>query len=157
MNVTIIPAPVRKSMAVKASPERAFEVFTNRMGRWWNKTHSINSSPQQDVILEPHAGGRWYERGADGSECQWGHVIEWDPPRRLLLAWQINADWKFDPALITELEIRFTPEGANSTRIDLEHRNLDRYGEKADQTRAALDSEEGWTGLLKAYADTFSS
>jgi uncharacterized protein YndB with AHSA1/START domain len=111
------------------------------------------SAPQQDVIVEPREGGRWYERGEDGSECQWGHVIEWDPPRRLLLAWQIGADWRFDPALVTELEIRFTPEGPNATRIDLEHRNLDRFGEKAAETRASLDSAGGWTGLLKAFAE----
>jgi uncharacterized protein YndB with AHSA1/START domain len=128
-------------------------VFTAGMRRWWTKGHSINTSPQQDVIVEPHEGGRWYERGEDGSECQWGHVIEWDPPRRLLLAWQIGADWRFDPALVTELEIRFTPEGPNATRIDLEHRNLDRFGEKAAETRASLDSAGGWTGLLTAFAE----
>jgi uncharacterized protein YndB with AHSA1/START domain len=157
MNVMISPAPVRKTIQVKASQERAFEVFTAGMGRWWVKGHSINTSPQQDVIVEPREGGRWYERGKDGSECQWGHVIEWDPPRRLLLAWQIGADWRFDPALVTELEVRFTPEGPNATRVDLEHRNLDRFGEKAAETRASLDGAGGWTGLLKAFAEASSS
>ena len=83
MNVTISPAPVRKTIEVKASQERAFEVFTADMGRWWTKGHSINTSPQQDVIVEPRAGGRWYERGEDGSECQWGYIIDWEPPRRV--------------------------------------------------------------------------
>jgi uncharacterized protein YndB with AHSA1/START domain len=153
MNVTISPAPVRKSIQVKASQVRAFDIFTAKMGRWWIKGHSINSSPQQDVIVEPREGGRWYERGEDGSECDWGHVIAWDPPRRVVFAWQINGEWRFDPSLVTEVEIRFTSEGANATRIDLEHRNLDRFGAKAATTRAALDSEGGWTGLLKAFAE----
>jgi uncharacterized protein YndB with AHSA1/START domain len=154
MNVTISPAPVRKSIQVKASQERAFDIFTARMGRWWIKGHSINSSPQQDVIVEPRAGGRWYERGEDGSQCDWGHVIAWDPPRRVVFAWQINSEWRFDPSLVTEVEIRFTSEGANATRVDLEHRNIDRFGEKAAATRASLDSDGGWSGLLKAYAET---
>jgi uncharacterized protein YndB with AHSA1/START domain len=154
MNVTISPAPVRKSIQVKTSQERAFEIFTAHMGRWWIKGHSINSSPQQDVIIEPRAGGRWYERGEDGSECDWGHVIAWDPPQRVVFAWQINGEWRFDPSLVTEVEIRFTSEGANATRVDLEHRNLDRFGAKAATTRASLDSDGGWAGLLKAYAET---
>lgn len=154
MKVTISPAPVRKSIQVKASQEHAFEVFTAGMGRWWIKGHSINTSPQQDVIVEPRAGGRWYERGDDGTECDWGHVITWDPPRGVVFAWQINAEWRFDPSLVTEVEIRFTPEGPNTTRVDLDHRNLDRFGAKAAETRASLDSDGGWIGLLKAYAET---
>ncbi len=153
MNRQISPAPVRKTITVKAGADQAFVVFAERMGRWWNKGHSINSSPLQDVILEPRPGGRWYERGEDGSECQWGHVIEWDPPRRLLLAWQLNAAWKFDPSLITELEITFSPLGPDETKVDLEHRNIERYGENTEQMRAALDSDGGWAGLLKGYAE----
>lgn len=154
MTRPIAPAPVRKTIEVKATAEHAFKVFTAHMGQWWIKSHSINTSPQQDVIIEPRAGGRWYERGSDGSECQWGHVIDWDPPRRILLAWQLNAEWRFDPDLVTELEVRFIPLKDGITRIELEHRNLDRFGAKADETRAALDTDGGWTGLLKAYADS---
>jgi uncharacterized protein YndB with AHSA1/START domain len=152
MTRQIAPAPVRKSIEVKATPERAFEVFTAHMGRWWLKSHSINTSPQQEVIIEPRASGRWYERGIDGSECQWGYVIDWDPPRRVLLAWQLNAEWRFDPDFITELEVRFIPGKDGTTRIELEHRNLERFGQKANETRAALDSDGGWTGLLTAFA-----
>ena len=153
MNRQITPAPVRKTIEVKATLERAFDVFTASMGRWWAKSHSINSSPQEDVIIEPQPGGRWYERGVDGSECQWGHVIAWEPPHRILLAWQLNAEWRFDPDFFTELEIRFIPAADGKTRIELEHRNIERFGAKTDETRAALDSDGGWTGLLKAYAD----
>jgi uncharacterized protein YndB with AHSA1/START domain len=153
MNKHISPAPVRKTITVKTGIERAFTVFTQQMGRWWLKSHSINpATTQKDVIIEPTSKGRWYEVGADGSQCQWGHVIDWDPPHRLLLAWQINADWQFDPQLVTELEIRFSPEGTEVTRIDLEHRLLDRFGERAEKVRQSLDDKQGWAGLLEAYA-----
>jgi len=146
-------APVRKTITVRTGIERAFEVFTREMGRWWLKSHTLNqSSPQKDVIMEPKPGGCWYELSTDGSACQWGHVIEWDPPKRVLLAWQINADWHFDSALVTEVEVRFTPEGENATRIDLEHRLFDRFGERAESVRQSLDSARGWAGLLEAYA-----
>lgn len=96
MTPRIAVAPVRKSILVKAPAGRAFEVFARRMGSWWPKSHSIGTSPQADVVIEPRAGGRWYERGADGSECDWGRVLAWEPPARLLLAWQLDATWTFD-------------------------------------------------------------
>jgi uncharacterized protein YndB with AHSA1/START domain len=149
----ISPAPVRKTITVRTGIEHAFSVFTREMGRWWLKSHTLNtSSPQKDVIIEPKPNGRWYEFSADGSECQWGHVIEWDPPKRVLLAWQINADWQFDAALVTEVEVRFTPEGGNTTRIDLEHRLLERFGERAESVRQSLDGAGGWASLLEACA-----
>lgn len=155
MNLPFAPAPVRKSIVVKAGIDKAFAVFTGSMGRWWPKSHSINPATEQvDVLLEPKPQGRWYERGADGSECQWGYVLAWEPPGRVLLAWQIGADWKFDPEFLTEVEIRFTAESAEATRIDLEHRNLERFGEKAAESRAAFDSDGGWSGILKVYAET---
>ena len=152
MSATIAPAPVRKSIRVKAAPARAFETFTAGMGRWWMKSHSIGTSPQQDVVMEPRAGGRWFERGEDGSECPWGHVIAWEPPSRVLLAWQINGEWKYDPALTTEVEVRFIPDGSG-TRVELEHRNLERFGAVAEQIRGQLDSEGGWSGLLERFAE----
>ncbi|WP_438816453.1 SRPBCC family protein [Taklimakanibacter lacteus] len=142
---------MRKTVEVKATPERAFDVFTAGMGRWWAKSHSIGSSPQQDVIIEPRVGGRWFERGTDGTECQWGHVIHWEPPHRIVLAWQLNAEWRFDANLVTELDIRFIEIGHGMIRIELEHRNLERFGDKAAEVRSALDSEGGWQGLLAAY------
>jgi uncharacterized protein YndB with AHSA1/START domain len=153
MNVAIVPAPVRKTVTVKATPARAFEVFTERMGRWWRKDHHLlTQSPLKDVIVEPRAGGRWYEQNEDGSECDWGRVLAWEPPGRVVLAWQLTAEWKYDPNFVTELEIRFIPEGL-ATRVELEHRNLERFGEKADEIRAVLDSVEGWGAGFQAYAD----
>jgi uncharacterized protein YndB with AHSA1/START domain len=151
--LTIRPAPVRKSVTVKADAARAFEVFTGRIGRWWPRSHRIGSSPQKDVVLEPRPGGRWYEIGEDGSQCNWGKVLAWEPPARVLLAWQIGADWKYDADLITEVEVTFTPLAAGETRVDLEHRNLERFGEKVEDVRSRIDSPNGWTGILKIYAE----
>jgi uncharacterized protein YndB with AHSA1/START domain len=150
---SIQPAPVRKTLIVKADATRSFATFTRGIGKWWPRSHSIGSSPQADVVLESRAGGRWYERGQDGAECEWGKVITWDPPSRLVLAWQIDANWKYDPTLITEVEITFTPLSANETRIELEHRHLERFGDAAEQVRAAVDSPRGWTGVLESYAE----
>jgi uncharacterized protein YndB with AHSA1/START domain len=152
MNIRIQPAPVRRSIAVKAAPDKAFTVFATRIGDWWPRSHSIGKSPQADVRLEPKAGGRWYEIGTDGSECPWGHVIAWEPPLRLLLAWQIGANWQYDPTLVTEVEIRFTARPEGGTLVELEHRLLERYGEAAEAVRTNIDSEGGWAGILALFA-----
>jgi hypothetical protein len=138
-------------VVVRADVERSFAAFTSRMGRWWPRSHSINSTPLADVIVEPRVGGRWYERGADGAECEWGKVLVWDPPGRLILAWQLDANWKYDPALVMEVEISFIALEGGSTRVELEHRNLERYGDKAAAVRDALGSERGWLGILESF------
>jgi len=154
INKTIVPAPVRKSVRVGAQPQRAFKIFTDGMGRWWPKSHHIGAADLDALVIEPKAGGRWYERGVDGSECDVGRVLIWEPPARLVLAWQLTADFKFDAGLITEVEVRFIAEGANATRVELEHRNLERYGERADGIRTTIDSTEGWSGLLQLFKQT---
>ena len=151
MNRTIEPAPVRKSVRVGAPPDRAFQVFTAGVGRWWPKSHHIGASDLDAVVIEPKAGGRWYERGIDGAECEVGKVLVWEPPARLVLCWQLTADWKFDPNLVTEVEVRFIPDGANATRVELEHRNLERFGDRADTVRQLIDAPEGWGGLLQLF------
>ena len=154
MQRTIMPAPVRKSVRVGAPRERAFEVFTAGIGRWWPKAHHIGAADLDAPVIEPRAGGRWYERGVDGSECEVGKVLVWDPPARVVLAWQLNADWKFDPDLITEVEVQFIAEGANATRVELEHRNLERLGERAEGMRQQIDAPNGWGGLLQLFAES---
>ncbi|HXE28887.1 MAG TPA: SRPBCC family protein [Stellaceae bacterium] len=151
MSGIITPAPIRKSIRVDVAPARAFEIFTTGMARWWLKTHTINptKSPIKEIALEPRAGGRWFERGEDGSECNWGKVLAWEPPTRLLLAWQINGRWQFDPALITEVDIRFTPDG-NGTRVELEHRKLEALGAEAEAMAQAFTG--GWGVLLDSFA-----
>jgi uncharacterized protein YndB with AHSA1/START domain len=152
MTIAISPAPVRRSVKVNAAPQRAFDVFTTGMGKWWPKQHSLNpKSPQQNVIVEPRVGGRWYERSQDGLECEWGRVLTWDPPARVVLAWQINGNWQYDRDFETEIEVRFVADG-NGTRVALEHRNLERFGDKAEQVRAAFDSPDGWNGGLQLFA-----
>jgi len=158
----ITPAPVRKSILVNADASRAFEIFTQNIGRWWPRDKTIGSSPQTDVVLEPGVGGRWYEVGQDNSQCNWGKVLVWAPPRRLVLAWQIGSDWKFDPQLITEVEIQFTPQGASAegqerTRVDLDHRGLENLGAAAERLRAAFDSDNGWAGVLRGLAHECSN
>lgn len=153
MNRTITFAPVRKSIRVKAERERAFEVFI--ASRWWPKQHSILASraPQKEVVIEPRMGGRWYERGEDGSECDWGKVLAWEPPGRLVLSWQINGRFQFDRDLVTEIEVNFVADGSEATRVELEHRYLERAGDSAEALRNAVDSPGGWAGSLQRFAD----
>ncbi|MFI6360703.1 SRPBCC family protein [Streptomyces sp. NPDC050743] len=143
---------VRKSVTVHAPIEKAFTVFTQGLDSWWPRGHKIGQGQLKEAVLEGREGGRWYEIDADGSECEWGRVLTWKPPTLLVLAWQIDAAWRFDPQLITEVEIRFVPEGPHRTRVELEHRDLDRFGEAQGEVRAAFDSPGGWPGLLDAFA-----
>ena len=148
---TIAIAPVRKSVRVSASPARAFEVFTAGMSRWWPATHTILKSPFKKAIVEPREGGRWYHIGQDGSKCETGLVQVWDPPERVVLIWQLNPKWEYDPKLFTEVEVNFVPDGSG-TRVELEHRYLERMGEGAEPTRAAVDGPGGWTGILEEFS-----
>ncbi len=143
---------VRKSIVVNAPQAHAFQVFTEGMHSWWPmKSHHIGSKPAETVIFEPRVGGRYFERAADGSECLWGHVLAWEPPQRLVLSWEIAADWKHDANTGIEVEVRFLAEGRETTRVELEHRNLERYGDHAQAVRDAVDSQGGWTGILDRY------
>lgn len=152
MKRTISVAPVRKSVRVNAAPARAFEVFTAGITRWWLKSHTTSTVPMKEVVIEPRAGGRWFERGEDGSECQWGTVLIWEPPARVVLGWQLNSQFKFDPAVVTEVEVRFITESARVKRVELEHRNLERFGECAATLREKIDAPKGWAVLLENYA-----
>lgn len=147
----IRPAPVKKSVLVKTTPQHAFETFTVNMGQWWPKTHTTAASPQKQVVMEPRTGGRWYEIGEDGSQTEWGQVLAWEPTDRVVLGWQLNSEFKYDKDFMTEVEVLFTREGDDAIRVTLEHRDLERYGDKAAPTRAALDSEGGWTGMMALY------
>jgi uncharacterized protein YndB with AHSA1/START domain len=151
MTIIINPAAVKKSVTVEASIGRAFEVFTAGFGHWWPATHSIGKSPIKTAIIEPRAGGRWYEIGEDGSECEWGEVLVWDPPAHVLLAWRIGIDWQYDPKLLTEVDIRFTALDEHFTQVELEHRRLENMGETADKAQEIFGSEKGWSGLLARY------
>ncbi len=147
---------VAHTLTVRASVERAFAVFTEGFGSWWPATHHLGDAELADAIIEPRAGGRWYERNADGSECDWGHVIAWEPPHRVLLAWQLDADWHYDPDLITEVDVRFEADG-DGTRVTFEHRHLERMGDRSEEVRRAIDSPEGWRGILANYREAVAA
>ena len=112
----------------------------------------IGKAAAVDAVIEQHVGGRWYERGDDGSMCQWGSVLAWEPPSRVVLSSDINADWQHDPTLNTEIEVRFTAESGDRTRVELEHRRLDRYGDRRDEMRRIYDTQGDWGRLLAAFA-----
>ena len=144
---------VRKTLTINAPIEHAFRVFTEGHGKWWPlDTHHIGKVAAATAVIEPHVGGRWYERGIDGTECEWGKVLAWEPPHRLVLAWQITADWRYDLTLQTEVEVTFVADGPGRTRLELEHRHLDRYRDQAGVMRSIFDSEGGWTGILARFA-----
>jgi uncharacterized protein YndB with AHSA1/START domain len=148
----IDPNSVRKVLSIKASPEVAWRVFTQQLGAWWPlDKYKIGKAKAVDAVIEPREGGRWYECGDDGSTCEWGRVLAWEPPKRLVLSWDISADWQPDPSLKTEIEIRFVPEGKDGTRVELEHRHLDRYGARRDEMRRIFDSEGDWGRLLQMF------
>src|SRR6516165_11615231 len=149
---TLSSYAVHKTLMVEAPVEHVFRVFTEEHSRWWPlDTHHIGKIAAATAVIEPHVGGRWYERGVDGTECVWGKVLAWEPPHRLLLAWQITADWRYDVTLDTEVEVIFTAEGHGRTRLELEHRHLDRYRDQAGMMRSIFDSEGGWTGILARF------
>jgi len=149
MSGTIAFAPIRKSVTVKAGREHAFAVFAR--GAWWPKQNSLLASPLKETVIEPREGGRWYERGEDGSECDWGKVLAWEPPARMLLAWQLNGHFQYDPDLITEVEVTFIAEGPKLTRVELEHRYFERAGDTAEALRQGVDSPAGWSGSLEGF------
>jgi len=147
-------APIRRTVHTKAPPTKAFEIFTGQIGRWWPKGQGVGAQPLDEMVIEPGVGGRWFERDATGHETQWGRVLNWDPPGRLVLAWQLNREKRFDLDLITEVELTFTAAREGGTEVTLEHRNLERFGK--DGARFAASIGGGWSqklGEFAAFAD----
>ncbi len=147
-------APVKKAIRVNASQARAFEVFTARFDTWWPRAHHIGQAAMKEAIIEPRQGGRWCEKGEDGSECEWGKVLAWEPPHRVVLSWHINSKFAIDESVASEVEVRFIAEGDGVTLVELEHRIEAPDGEAM---RAAVDSPGGWGGLLEAYRAAVSA
>ena len=144
---------VHAGITVPIAPDAAFAQFTAGIDSWWPREgYSIGPAPLHQAVLEAQTGGRWFERGADDSEHVWGQVLHWQPPERVVLTWQISAEWSSDPTLATEVDVRFTDLRDGRTRIHLEHRHLDRYGDRHADLLAAYSSPDGWQGLLGAYA-----
>jgi uncharacterized protein YndB with AHSA1/START domain len=141
--MTAPEVPVRKSVVVKASVDRAFQAFTEGFDTWWPRTHHIGKAPLKKAIVEGRAGGRCYSEQTDGTECDWGSILVWEPPQRF-----------YEPDLekSSEVEVRFTAESDGSTRVDLEHRHFERHGEGWESMRSNVDSPGGWGTLLDLYA-----
>lgn len=146
--------PVRRDVVVEVGQARAFEVFTAEMSAWWPPEHHIGSAPIAEILIEPWEGGRWYTRHLDGSETSTGFVTAWQPPERVVVTWQIGADWQFHPELVTTVEVRFEALTADRTRVVLEHRDLTAYGAHAEAMRDTFDRPEAWTRTLAGYAST---
>jgi uncharacterized protein YndB with AHSA1/START domain len=146
--------PVRKSVVVNVSPARAFEAFTAEFDSWWPRSHHIGNAPMRKAIIEGFVGGRCYSEQIDDTECPWGTVLQWDPPHRFVMAWQITPEWKYEPDVskCSEVEVQFTELAGGTTRIDLEHRYFHRHGAGGATMRTAVDSPNGWGDLLGMFA-----
>ena len=155
MSTQISEATVRTSIIVDAPIEKAFSVFTEGIGTWWPPEHHILQAELAEMVFEPRVGGHLYDRGVDGSECRWARVLAYEPPNRVVISWDINLQWQLesDAQRTSEVEVRFAAEGANRTRVELEHRNLDRHGEGWEQMRDAVGSPDGWEIGLRRFAD----
>jgi|SRR5829696_2062629 len=152
MTTATIPA-VRRTITVAAPVEHTFRTFTESFTTWWPAGYHIGKAEYAEAVIEPREGGRWFERGVDDSECDWGRVLVWDPPGRLVLTWQINGRWQYDPdpARASEIEVRFTAVDAGRTRVDLEHRLLERLVDGAAM-HESISAEGGWGTLLQTFA-----
>jgi uncharacterized protein YndB with AHSA1/START domain len=146
---------VQAQIVVKAPIERAFRVFTEDFDRVKPREHNMLTVDIAQTVFEPRAGGRIYDRGVDGSECQWARVLAYEPPDRVLFSWDISPQFQIenDPDKTSEVEVRFIAEAPERTRVELEHRNLDRHGEGWEGEREAVDSEGGWPLYLRRFAD----
>ena len=155
MNTRVVPSPVKQSIVVDAPIERAFKVFTEGFGSFKPREHNLLGVEIAETVFEPRVGGHIYDRGIDGSECRWARVLAYEPPDRVLLSWDISPQWQIetDPEKTSEWEVRFTAETANRTRVDLEHRNLERHGEGWESERDGVGGDQGWRLYLQRFAD----
>jgi uncharacterized protein YndB with AHSA1/START domain len=146
---------VQTSIVVEAPIERAFSVFTDGIGSWWPADHHILQAELAEMVFEPRQGGHVYDRGADGSECRWARVLAYEPPSRVVISWDIDTRWQLetDPEKTSEVEVRFVAEAADRTRVELEHRKLERHGEGWEQMRDAVGSPGGWSRGLGQFAE----
>jgi uncharacterized protein YndB with AHSA1/START domain len=152
MTVAVQNILVRKNIVVQAPRAHVFKTFTERIDTWWPRDHHIGGKDPYVAIIEPRAGGRWFERAHDGTECNWGKVVAWEPTERLLLTWDINGEWKYQEGFGSEVEVRFVSEGPETTRVTLEHRKLEQYGDQAEAMRAMFDGPGAWVDTLALMA-----
>jgi uncharacterized protein YndB with AHSA1/START domain len=152
-------AVVRRQVVVEASPEKAFEVFTTRFGDFKPPEHNLLAAPIAETVFEPRVGGNIYDRGTDGSECRWARVLVYEPPTRVVFSWDIGPTWQVEtePESTSEVEVTFIAEGPQRTRVELEHRNLDRHGPGWEAVAGGVGADDGWPLYLDRYATLFTA
>ncbi|WP_315704995.1 MULTISPECIES: SRPBCC family protein [unclassified Bradyrhizobium] len=145
-------APVHKQVLVRVPIGHAFEVFTSGLTRWWPHTHGVGKQPIRAVLMEPRLGGRWLEVGEDGTETPVATIILWEPPHRVVMLWQISAQWKPDATMRSEVDVRFIAEGTELTRVELTHHKFETMGPEAGASMRK-DVDGGWPGLMRRFVE----
>jgi uncharacterized protein YndB with AHSA1/START domain len=155
MSLQATDTSVRTSIVVDAPIERAFSVFTEDFGSFKPPEHNLLGVEIAETVFEPREGGHLYDRGVDGSECRWARVLVYEPPERVVISWDISPQWQLETDLekTSEVEVRFIPEAPDRTRVELEHRNLERHGEGWEGARDAVASPGGWPLYLQRFAE----
>lgn len=146
---------VRTQVVVEAPIERAFRVFTEDFGSFKPPEHNMLGVEIAETVFEPRVGGHLYDRGVDGSECRWARVLAYEPPNRVVISWDISPRWQIETDLerTSEVEVRFVAEAPERTRVELEHRNLERHGEGWQGVREGVGGEGGWPLYLRRFAE----
>lgn len=150
---------VRKSVVVAVPVAQAFSVFTDRFGDFKPAEHNLLAAPIAETVFEPVVGGNIVDRGVDGSECRWARILVFEPPSRVVFSWDIGPQWQVetDPAMTSEVEVRFLADGPERTRVELEHRHIDRHGPGWEAVVDGIDGSEGWPLYLSRFADLLPS
>jgi uncharacterized protein YndB with AHSA1/START domain len=150
---------IRHEVVVDAPLERAFSVFTDRFGSFKPREHNLLDVDIAETVFESHLGGHVYDRGVDGSECRWARVLAYEPPKRVVISWDISPQWQVetDPNMTSEVEVRFIAQTPERTRVELEHRNLDRHGAGWEAVREGVGSDGGWPLYLRRFADVIAA
>jgi uncharacterized protein YndB with AHSA1/START domain len=157
MSTQAAETTVQTSIVVEAPIERAFRVFTEEFDQIKPREHNMLGVDIAESVFEARVGGRIYDRGVDGSECHWARVLAYEPPRRIVFSWDISPQWQIETDLdkTSEVEVRFISETPERTRVELEHRNLDRHGDGWEGERDSVASEGGWPLYLRRFAEQF--
>jgi uncharacterized protein YndB with AHSA1/START domain len=148
---------VRRHIVVNAPIREAFKVFTERFGDFKPREHNLLRAPIAETVFEPRLGGHIYDRAVDGTECRWARILAFEPPDRVVFSWDISPRWQLEtnPDLTSEVEVWFFAEAPERTRVELEHRNIDRHGPGWESVRDGVDTEAGWPLYLQRYAALF--
>jgi uncharacterized protein YndB with AHSA1/START domain len=146
---------VRTSITVEAPIDQAFSVFTEGIGSWWPPEYNLLEVDIAKRVFETHVGGQVYDVGTDGSECHWARVLAFEPPERFIISWDISPQWQIetDPDKTSEVEVRFASETPERTRVEVEHRNLDRHGDGWEGLRDSVGADSGWPGCVRRFAE----